>query len=111
MEPEETPGTGLATVRRVPRYGVFMGLGAALAAVVAAILAFTGDGGPSIIGVEYSTSQVLGFALLYLVPIGVALGAGVAILLERLTRRSDRIVRVERERIRVAPEHPDAGGD
>ncbi len=108
MEPEETPDTGLATVRRVPRYGVFMALGAAAGAIVAGIVAFTGDGGPSITGVEYSTGQVFGFALLYLVPIGVALGAGVAILLEWLTRRRDRVVRVQRERIRVAPEHPDA---
>lgn len=114
MDAEQTPDTGLARVRRVPRYGVFMVLGAALGALVALILTFTGGGGPTSSGVQYSTGQVLGFALLYLVPVGIALGVGVAILLERLARRHDRVVRVGHERIIAVeehPEHPDAGSE
>lgn len=98
-------------MRRVPRYGVFMVLGALLGAVAAVVLALTGYDGPSATGVTYSTGQVLGFALLYLIPIGVALGALVAIVLERIARRHDRVVQVSRERIIVVDEHPDAEPD
>ncbi len=111
MEPEKTRETTTATVRRVPRYSVFMGLGAILGALVALVLTLLGEGGRSATGVAYSTGQVLGFALLYLVPIGIAVGALVAILLERFARRHDRVVRVDRERITVVDEHPDAGSD
>lgn len=111
MDAAQNPETGLARVRRVPRYGVFMALGAGLGAVVALILTFTGDGGPTSSGVTYSTGQVLGFAMLYLIPIGIALGAVVAIVLERLTRKNDRLVRVDHERIIVADDAASASDE
>ena len=88
-----------ATVRRVPRYGVFMVLGAVLGVIVAGILSMTGSDGESVVGVSYTPGQVFGFLLLYAVPIGVALGALFAMLLERMQRRHDRVVQVDRETV------------
>lgn len=106
MESPQTPENTLATVRRVPRYGVFMGLGAVVGIIVALILTFAGSFEPTPGGeVTYSAGQVFGFTLLYLVPIGIALGAVVAMLLERMTRRHDRVVRVNHERIITVDEH------
>jgi len=109
MEPQESHETSLATVRRVPRYGVFMALGAVVGVIAALVLTFTGSFEPTPGGeVTYSAGQVFGFTLLYLVPIGIALGAVVAMLIERVVRRRDRVVRVDHERIISVDEHPDA---
>ncbi len=95
-------------VRRVPRYGVFLLLGALLGVVLALILTFAGDFSPSAaLDISYSPGQVFGFLLLWTVPAGVALGAVVALILERVGRRHDRTLHAGHERIRVAPEHPE----
>lgn len=95
-------GTVEARVRRVPRYGVLMGLGAIIGVIAGFIFTFTGDFAPSpTLNVVYSPSQVLGFTLLWTVPIGLALGGLVGLLLERLARRTARVVRVEHETVHV----------
>lgn len=66
------------TVRRAPRYGRFLMLGGALGAVVALILTVTFPDNP-----EFDKGQVFGFLLLACGAIGVALGALVALLLDR----------------------------
>lgn len=109
MASEPKPSPEFATVKRVPRYGVFMALGALLGAVgafVITMIGFTDD--RSVTGVSYSFGQVLGFGMLYMIPIGIALGAVVAMILDRIARRKDRVVQVQHERILVEPEHPDA---
>lgn len=89
-----------ATVRRVPRYGVFMMIGAVLGILAAGILTMVGSYEPSpTLNVVYTPGQVFGFALLWTVPIGVAVGGLAAIVLERIARRHDRVVRVDRETI------------
>ncbi|MGM7667858.1 potassium transporter Trk [Microbacterium sp. A93] len=89
-----------ATVRRVPRYGVFMAIGVVLGIGAAGILTMMGSYEPSAaIGVVYPPSQVFGFALLWTAPIGLALGALFAMLLERIARRHDRVVQVDRSTI------------
>ncbi|WP_417509847.1 potassium transporter Trk [Microbacterium sp.] len=89
-----------ATVRRVPRYGVFMAIGVVLGIIAAGILTMVGSYEPSeTLDVIYTPNQVFGFTLLWTVPIGLALGGLVAILLERIARRHDRVVRVDRETI------------
>jgi len=89
-----------ATIRPVPRYGVFMVTGAVLGIVAAGILTLLGSYEPSrALGVVYPPGQVFGFALLWTVPIGVALGGIVAVGLDRAARRHARVVRVERERV------------
>ncbi|MFK4759571.1 potassium transporter Trk [Microbacterium sp. ZW T5_45] len=100
MSSSETPQTVEATVRHVPRYGVFMGIGVVLGVIAAIILTFTGSFEESqALDVVYPAGQVFGFLLLWTAPIGLALGGLVAIVLERVARRRDRVVRVERETI------------
>ncbi len=89
-----------ATVRRVPRYGVFMGIGVVLGIVAAGILTMVGSYEPSAaLDVVYPPAQVFGFALLWTAPIGLALGGALALVLERIGRRHDRVVRVEHETV------------
>lgn len=100
MAPSDSPRTVEATVHRVPRYGVFMAIGAVLGVIAAGILTLVGSYEKSAaLDVVYPPGQVFGFLLLWTVPIGLALAALVAIAIERLGRRRDRVVRVERETI------------
>lgn len=105
MATPESRETVEATVRRVPRFGVFMAIGVVLGIIAAGIITLTGSYEPSAaVDVVYPPSQVFGFALLWTAPIGLALGAVVALILERIARRHDRVVRVDRETIHEAPE-------
>lgn len=100
MSSTDSRETVEATVRRVPRYGVFMGIGVVLGILAAGILTMVGDYAPSeVLDVVYTPGQVFGFALLWTVPIGIALGGVVAVVLERIARRHDRVVRVDRETV------------
>ncbi|MBQ3358642.1 MAG: potassium transporter Trk [Microbacterium sp.] len=110
MSSSETPQTVEATVRHVPRYGVFMGIGVVLGVIAAGILTFTGSFEESqALDVVYPPGQVFGFLLLWTVPIGIALGGVVALTLERTGRRHDRVVRVDRETIiEIHDEAPEA---
>lgn len=100
MSSHEAPETVEATVRRVPRYGVFMGIGVVLGIIVAGILTMVGSYEPSeAANVVYPPGQVFGFLLLWTVPAGLALGGVAGLILERVSRRHDRTVRVEHETI------------
>ena len=96
-----TSTVSAARVRRVPKYGVFLVLGGVLGALIAAILTFAFDGTveKSAIGVTYSSGQVFGFLLLFCVTGGVALGAIVALVLDKTVGRKTREVMVEREHV------------
>jgi hypothetical protein len=77
-----------------------MAIGVVLGIIAAGILTMAGSYEPSeVLDVVYPPGQVFGFALLWTVPIGIALGGLVAIVLERVARRHDRVVRVDRETI------------
>lgn len=100
MVPSESHQSVEATVRRVPRYGVFIGLGIVLGVIVAGILTMVGSYEPSeALRVVYPPEQVLGFLLLWTAPTGAALGGAVALVLDRMARRHGRVVRVDHERI------------
>lgn len=100
MSSTDSHETVEATVRRVPRYGVFMGIGVVLGIIAAGVLTMIGSYEPSqAVDVVYPPSQVFGFALLWTVPVGLAVGGMAAIVLERIGRRHDRVVRVDRETI------------
>jgi len=100
MSSPESRETVEATVRRVPRYGVFMAIGVVLGIIAAGILTMVGSYEPSTtLDIVYPPGQVFGFALLWTVPIGIALGGLVAIVLERIARRHDRVVRVNHETV------------
>lgn len=100
MAPTDTHQTVEATVRRVPRYGVLMGIGVVVGIIAAAILTWTGSFEESqALDVVYPPGQVFGFLLLWTVPIGIALGGIAGIVLERIARRHDHVVRVDRETV------------
>lgn len=100
-----------AMVRRSPRYGIFLVLGAALGIVAALVLTFAFDGSaqksPST-QAQYSLTQVFGFLCLVAIPVGMALMAVVALLLDRRFARRAREVQVDHERIDVAVHDQDA---
>ena len=93
-----------ARVRRSPRYAIFCVAGAALGILAALLLTFAFDGtaqqSPST-QVTYSTSQVFGFLSLVCIPIGLAVGAAVALVLDRVLSRRTRDVRIDHERVEL----------
>jgi uncharacterized membrane protein len=108
-EPEPTPSVTdevvTVRVRRAPKYGVFLLLGAVVGILAAMILTFafhgTDDVSPNK-GLEYSTMQVFGFVTLICVPVGIALAGVVALILDRVVGRRSREVRVDHETVRRA---------
>jgi hypothetical protein len=78
-------------VRRSPRIGVFLLLGAAVGVLVAIVAVnVTPDGG------DISTGQAIGFLSLLLAPLGALLAGVVAIVLDRIADRRARTVEAER---------------
>ena len=78
-------------VRRSPRIGVFLLLGAALGVLVAIVAVnVTPDSG------DISTGQAIGFLSLLLAPLGALLAGVVAIVLDRIAERRARTVEAER---------------
>lgn len=106
LEPLETDVTSdTVTVRRAPRYGRFITLGAVVGVVVALILTFAFSGQPAQpeLARDFDRGQVFGFLLLVCGTIGAALGAVVALLIDRATARRARSVTVMHE----STHHPD----
>lgn len=91
-EPVETEVTSdTVMVRRAPRYGRFIILGAILGAIVALILTIAFDGQPPENElVQFDKGQVFGFLLLLCGAVGVGVGAGAALIIDRtLARRAE----------------------
>ncbi|MFD4421188.1 potassium transporter Trk [Agromyces sp. NPDC058484] len=109
--PEPSPAQGVdgpleidvtsdtVSVRRAPRFGAFIALGAVVGAVVALILTFTFSGQPTVEGelIEFDRGQVFGFLLLVCGTIGAALGAVVALIVDRASAKRARSVTVQHE--------------
>lgn len=99
--------TEAARVRRSPRYAVFLVAGAALGILAALILTFAFDGteqkSPTT-NALYSSSQVFGFLCLVCIPVGLALGGAVALLIDRRLARRTRAVHIDHERTSLADE-------
>jgi len=80
------------TIRRAPRLGVFVALGAFVGALATLILTsqFTPD--PAV-----GFAATAGYFLLFGVPAGAALGAAVGLIIDRVSVARARTVTVERE--------------
>jgi hypothetical protein len=104
---EETAEPTLVEVRRTPNYWSFMVLFAVLAAIAITIITFAlpYDAATA----TYSRGTVYGFALLFSVAFGVALGAVVALIAERVSRRSIRLVEAQRITGRLKDDEQDPG--
>lgn len=89
----------VVTVRRAPRYSRFMTLGALVGAVVALILTVSFPAND-----EFDQGQVFGFLLLACATIGLALGALVALVIDRATARRAKSVAAEHETIHPVDE-------
>lgn len=89
----------VVTVRRAPRYSRFMTLGALVGAVVALILTVSFPAND-----DFDRGQVFGFLLLACAAIGLALGALIALLIDRATARRAKSVTVEHETIHPVDE-------
>ena len=83
-------------LRRSPKYGTFMALGAGLGIVIGVILAVTQPA----LG-EYSIEQIVGLLALMLGAIGLGVGAAVALLFDRVLAR--KTLTVEAKRTTVEP--------
>jgi hypothetical protein len=95
-------------VRRSPRYGAFLILGAVVGALVALILTFAFDGTsvPSdVTNVVFSQGQVFGFLALILGSVGALVGGVVALIFDRTVGRRTRSVVVGHETV----EFPEPG--
>jgi hypothetical protein len=77
-------------VRRSPRYFRFMLLGALVGVVVTLVLTFSFPEQP-----QYSRMQVFGFVGVIAAAIGIALGALVAMLVDRLSTRRSKVVTMQ----------------
>jgi uncharacterized membrane protein len=83
-------------VQRSPRYFRFMLTGALVFAVIALVLTFSFPANPT-----YDRGSVFGFLLAICATIGVALGALVALLVDRSVTRRARTVQADRIDVRL----------
>ena len=93
QEPQDDV-TGEARIRRAPRIGRFLFLGGAVGLIGTLILTSLYPSDPAV-----GFPALFGYFALYGVPIGVALGALLALFLDRLSIRRTRTVAVEHERV------------
>ncbi|MFC4243745.1 hypothetical protein ACFOYW_10195 [Gryllotalpicola reticulitermitis] len=105
-EVEETSEAALVEVRRTPRYWNFMLLFAVLFGVAITIITYSLPYDAST--ATYSRGTVYGFALVISVAIGVGVGAAIALLAERASRGSIRVVEAEHITGRIKDDQPDA---
>ena len=99
-EPVETDvSDDVVTVRRAPRYGRFITLGALVGALVALLLTFAISGQPAQPELElgFDRGPVFGFLLLLCATIGAALGAVAALLIDRGSAKRAKSVLVVHE--------------
>lgn len=82
------------SIRRAPRIGVFLILGALVGAIVTLILTSLFKADPNI---GFAASYA--YFCLYGIPAGVALGALIALILDAVSKRRARTVTVERSEI------------
>jgi hypothetical protein len=91
--------TTQAHIRRAPRVAVFLVLGAVLGAIVAFVLTAVGHVSPRV-----GFGATWGYLCLLCVPAGLVVGAIVALVLDRVSRRRSRLVTVEHASVEAEPD-------
>ena len=105
-EEQATVTEAAVRVQRSPRYFRFMITGAVVFAVVALILTYSFPENPT-----YDRGAVFGFLLAICATIGVALGALVALLIDRSATRRARTVQADRIDVRLPGSENDSASD
>lgn len=109
---EQTPGPAAATstdservsIRRAPKLPVFLVIGGGVGAIVAFVLTAVFPIDPLV-----GFGALFGYFALYAIPVGIVLGAIVALLLDWRSRRAAREVTIEHESVREEePDEPEA---
>ena len=108
---EQTSEQRTVRVRRAPRYGVFMALGAVTLALAGGIVASMVEPGLQPDGSMIDTSPVIGFTIVIGFVVGAALGALVAVLLDATVGRKSVAAEAERTSITVHYEEADHSTD
>jgi hypothetical protein len=80
-----------ARLRRAPRLPVFFVLGAVLGVIAALVLTAVGNLDPKV-----GFGATFGYLCLWCIPIGLVVGAVVAIVIDQVSRRRAKVVTVER---------------
>ncbi|MGM1030368.1 MAG: hypothetical protein ACQEWM_10975 [Actinomycetota bacterium] len=101
-QPDETREELRVTVRRAPKYGVFMAIGALLGIVAAYILSAVSAPGVDAAGQPVDTTPVIGLMLVIGFVVGGTLGGIVAIIVDRALSKGARTVLAERVETREA---------
>lgn len=97
-EPSQTTEESEVTVRRIPRYSRFLIIGAGVGAVATFILTASFPSDPAV-----GFGALFGYFLIFGVPIGVVLGAVLAIVLDASLKRRARTVLAERTMVDPLP--------
>ena len=97
-----------ARIRRAPRLPVFLVLGAVLGVIAALVTTAAGN-----LDAKVGFGATFGYLCIWLVPLGLALGALVGIVLDRVSGRRARLVTVERASVDAdrAADDPNGSGD
>ena len=104
--PEQAPEQTEVRIRRAPKLGVFVLLGAVLGALTTLILTSLFEPDPAI-----GFAASFGYFLLFGAPAGAALGAALGLVIDRLSLARSRTVRVEREVVGGEQESPAPAAD
>ncbi len=98
---EPSTETTEARIRRAPRLPVFLILGVALGVIAALVLTAVGHVDPQV-----GFGATFGYLCLWCIPLGLLVGAVVAIVFDQVSRRRARLVTVERATVDADPEDP-----
>ncbi|GAB3549906.1 hypothetical protein GCM10027404_16190 [Arthrobacter tumbae] len=91
MSSQQPPERRQVTIRRAPKFGPFMGLGALIGFLAALIVAYTGPADPTL-----TRESVLGFfTVVFAIP-GLLIGALLTLLLDRISVRRMKQATAER---------------
>lgn len=101
-QPERSPEPALeraeVTVRRAPKFGAFLVVGALIGFLATLIVTSLYPADPTV-----GFSALLGYFSLFGVTFGVVAGAIIGIVLDRRSQRRARVVEAERQRVDAAP--------